>query len=87
MSFDDFLDGKRSANCALMPQTLRVQRLWIDGRDRWVSLPRRVAQQELQERFGDWRAAEVLLGAGQEIHTNAARYRAIADPPFEWDFA
>jgi hypothetical protein len=46
-----------------------------------------VAQQELQERFGDWRAAEVLLRAGQEIHTSAARYRAIADPPFEWDFA
>jgi hypothetical protein len=87
MSIDDFLGGKRSAACALMPQTLRVQRLWIDGRDRWVSLPRRVAQQELQERFGDWRAAEVLLGTGQEIHTNAARYRAIADPPFEWDFA
>lgn len=87
MSIDDFLDGKRSAACALMPQTLRVQRLWIDGRDRWVSLPRRVAELELQERFGDWRAAELLLGAGREIHTPAARYRAIADPPSEWEFA
>jgi hypothetical protein len=87
MSIDDFLDGKRSAACALMPQTLRVQRLWIDGRDRWVSLPRRVAQLELQERFGDWRAAVELLRAGREIHTRAARYRAIAEPPFEWDSA
>jgi hypothetical protein len=87
MSIDDFLDGKRSAACALMPQELRVQRLWIDGRDRWVLLPRRVAQQELQERFGDWRAAEVLLRAGREIHTRAARYRVITEPPFEWDFA
>ena len=87
MSIDDFLSRKRSAACALMPQTLRVQRLWIDGRDRWVSLPRRVAEQELQERLGDWRGAVELLRAGREIHTRAARYRAIADPPFEWDFA
>ena len=87
MSIDDFLSRKRSAACALMPQTLRVQRLLIDGRDRWVSLPRCVAQQELQERFGDWHAAEVLLRAGREIHTRAARYRAITGPPFEWDFA
>jgi hypothetical protein len=87
MSVDDFLSRKRRAACALMPQTLRVQRLWIDGRDRWVSLPQHVAKQELHERLGDWHAAVELLRAGREIHTRAARYRAIADPPFEWDFA
>ena len=57
MTIDDFLIRKRGAVHGLMPQSLRVQRLWIDGRDRWVSLPRRVAEQELQERFGDWHAA------------------------------
>jgi hypothetical protein len=87
MSMDDFLSRKRCAACALMRQTLRVQRLWIDGRDRWVSLPRCVAEQELQEHLGDCRAAVELLRAGQEIHTCAARYRAITEPPFEWDFA
>lgn len=83
MTINDFLIRKRGAVHGLMPQALRVQRLWIDGRDRWVSLPRRVAEQELQERFGDWRAAVALLGAGQEIHTSAARYRAIAAPQID----
>ena len=78
MTIDDFLIRKRGAVHGLMPQALRVQRLWIDGRDRWVSLPRWKAEQELQERFGDWRAALALLRAGREIHTGAARYRAIA---------
>ena len=87
MSIDDILSRKPRAACVLMPQTLRVQRLWIDGRDRWGSLPRRVAEQELQERLGNWRAAMELLRAGREIHTRAARYRAITEPPFEWDFA
>ena len=85
MSIDDFFDGTTSAVCALMPQTLRVQRIWIDGRDRWISLPQRVAEQELQERLGDWRAAVELLRTGQEIHTSAARYRAITDPLSEWE--
>jgi hypothetical protein len=85
MNIDDFLDGTPSAVCALMPQTLRVQRIWIDGRDRCVSLPRRAAAQELQERLGDWRAAVELLRTGCVIHTRAARYRAIADPPSEWE--
>jgi hypothetical protein len=39
----------------------------------------------VQERFGDWRAAMVLLRAGQEIHTSAARYRATAVQPTELD--
>lgn len=85
MNIADFFDGTPSAVCTLMPQTLRVQRIWIDGRDRWVSLPRRAAEQELQERLGDWRAAVQLLRTGREIHTKAARYRAIADPPSEWE--
>jgi len=79
MTIDDFLIRKRGAVHGLMPQALRVQRLWIDGRDRWVSLSRRVAQQELQERFGDWRVALVLLKSGHEIHTASARYRAVAE--------
>ena len=77
MTIDDFLIRKRGAVHGLIPQALRVQRLWIDGRDRWVSLPRQVAEQELQETFGDWRAAMALLNAGREIHTTSARYRAI----------
>jgi len=80
MTINHFLIGKRGAVHGLMPQALRVQRLWIDGRDRWVSLPRRVAEQELQARFGDWRAALALMDAGHEIHTTSARYRAIAVP-------
>ena len=36
-----------------------------------------MAEQELQETFGDWRAAMALLNAGREIHTTSARYRAI----------
>ena len=85
MNIDDFRDRTRSAACALTSQTLRVQRIWIDGRDRWVSLPRRAAAQELQERLGDWRAAVELLRTGCEIHTRAARYHAIADPQSEWE--
>ena len=80
MDIDDFVVRKRGAVHGLMPHTLRVQRLWIDGRDRWVSLSRRVAEQELQARFGDWRVALVLLESGHEIHTASARYRAVAEP-------
>jgi hypothetical protein len=40
-----------------------------------------VAEQELQERFGDGRAALALLGAGHEIHTTSARYRVIGVSP------
>ena len=80
MDIDDFLVRKRGAVHSLMPHALRVQRLWIDGRDRWVSLSRRAAEQELQERFGDWHAALALLETGHEIHTSSARYRAIAAP-------
>jgi hypothetical protein len=87
MNFNDFPVRKGGALHALMPQALRVQRLWIDGRDRWVSLPRLVAEQELRQRFGDWRAAMALLGAGQEIHTAAARYRAITTPQTNEDLA
>lgn len=85
MTINDFLSRKRGAAHGLMPQALRVQRLWIDGRDRWVSLPRRVAEQELQERFGDWGAAVALMRSGQEIHTTSARYRAIAVPRNDFD--
>ena len=85
MTIDDFLSRKRGTVHGLMPQALRVQRLWIDGRDRWVSLPRRMAEQELQERFGDWRAAVALMRSGQEIHTRSARYRAIAVPQTDFD--
>ena len=85
MTIDDFLNRKRAAVHGLMPQVLRVQRLWIDGRDRWVSLPRRMAEQQLQERFGDWRAAVALMRSGQEVHTTSARYRAIAVPQTDLD--
>ena len=85
MTIDDFLIRKRGVVHGLMPRALRVQRLWIDGRDRWVTLPRHLAEHELQERFGDWRAAVALMRAGQEIHTSAARYRAIAVPQTHFD--
>ena len=61
MDIDDFLVRKRGTVHGLMPYVLRVQRLWIDGRDRWVSLSRWAAEQELQERFGDSHAALALL--------------------------
>jgi hypothetical protein len=80
MDINDFLVRKRVAVPSLMPHELRVQRLWIDGRDRWVSLSRRAAEQELQERFGDWHAALARLETGHEIHTASARYRAVAAP-------
>lgn len=80
MDIDDFLVRKRGAMHSLMPRALRVQRLWIDGRDRWGSLSRRLAEQELQERFGDWHVALELLETGHEIHAASARYRAIAAP-------
>jgi hypothetical protein len=85
MTINDWLLRKRGAAHGLMLQALRVQRLWIDGRDRWVSLPRRLAEQELQERFGDWRAAVALMRFGREIHTPSARYRAIAVPQTDSD--
>ena len=48
MTIDDFLTRKRGTGHGFLSQALRVQRLWIDGRDRWVSLPRWMAEQELQ---------------------------------------
>jgi hypothetical protein len=85
MTLDGFHSRKHGAVHALMPQALRVQRLWIDGRDRWVSLPRRMAELKLQERFGEWRAAVAPMRSGQEIHTRSARYRAIAVPQTHFD--
>jgi len=41
MSIDRHPKGERGVANGLMPQTLRVQRIWIDGRDRWVSMRER----------------------------------------------
>lgn len=56
---------------------LHLQRLRLDGRDRWVAVSIGEARAEIEARFGPWDAACALLAAGHEIRTPYAYYRRV----------
>lgn len=53
----------------------RVQRLYKDSRDRWVSIGDLEAERELAAWYGDAGLARTLLRLGHELHTPFTLFR------------
>jgi hypothetical protein len=68
------------ADDRLIAAPLRVQRVWIDGRDQGIGILLVMACHELEARCGSAETAAAVLRGGYPLHSGNALHRAGPTP-------